>query len=199
MGAIYRIWNEANGKSYVGQSSRPYRRVLRHLMPGEHGGSKEIQKDLLKYYPDVWNWRIVADEKDYPGVTLDELETEFIKKWDSYENGYNNAPGGGVGASKSTHTEQYLSIKGKLFAISEMREGIKDAIADYQFEASHGMSRTEYSWRKTIISQYGSLEAYDQHMKAERERKERESQQFARRCFWWVVVLLVLIFLVGRC
>ena len=133
MGAIYRIWNVANRKSYVGQSSKPYRRILQHLTPRKPGGSAKIQRDLLIYEPNVWRWKIEVDEKDRPGVTLDQLERAFIRKWDSYRNGYNEAPGGGVKSSKPTSSETTLR------ELLDTTDKIKNDIADYQFKEAHGV------------------------------------------------------------
>lgn len=176
MGAIYRIWNEANGKSYVGQSNRPHQRILRHLMPWASDGSQAIQKDLLKYHPDVWKWNIEVYDG---GAGTNKLERSFIDKWDSYENGYNATPGGGARSSSPTHFETHISYAGKLFDRSEMRARITDAILDYQFREIHGISRAEYRWQQQIISKYGSLEAFDQHMEREMEcwKQKREKRK----------------------
>ncbi len=196
MGAIYRIWNVANHKSYVGQSSKPYRRILRHLTPGRHDGSPEIQKDLLTYEPDVWRWTIEADEKDYPGITLDQLEIAFIRRWDSYNNGYNAAPGGGVKSAKPTSSETTLR------KLLDTTDKIKSDIADYQFKEAHGISRWEYEWQQKIISEYGSLEAYEQHRKEEeRLRREEQHRKDMIYVFMWPVgiVSLVVISLLAQC
>ena len=206
MGAIYRIWNTSSAKSYVGQSSRPYDRIMRHLTRGMRGGSKAIQKDVLKYPSDVWEWQVEANEKDYPGMTLDELEVAFVKKWDSFKSGYNATSGGGVGESKPTKSETYLRLNGETFDRSEMRSRILNAIADYQFKVARGISRAEYRRQREIISEYGSLEAYNQHVEHERERREREwdREKFGERygivLFWLgVFVFGVLIRLIGGC
>lgn len=196
MGAIYRIWNVANGKSYVGQSSKPCRRILQHLTPGKPGGSAEIQKDLLIYESDVWRWKIEADEKDYPGVTLDQLERAFIRRWDSYKNGYNAAPGGGVRSSVPTSSETTLR------KLLDTTDTIKNTIADYQFKEVHGISRSEYEWQQKIIAEYGSLEAYEQHRDQEEKlRKEEQHKMEMIYTFFWPVVILSLglISLLAQC
>ena len=180
MRAIYRIWNTGSAKSYVGQSSMPYRRIMRHLTPGARGGSTAIQKDMLKYPPDVWEWQVEADEKDYPGMTLDELEVAFVKKWDSFKSGYNATSEGGVGKSKPTKSETYLSLNGETFDRTEMRSRILKAISDYHLIVDRGSSRAERRRQREVISESRSLEAKNQHVKQawdrwERERKFRES------------------------
>ena len=204
MGAIYRIYNAENGKSYIGQSSRPYRRILRHLMPDSDQGSPAIKADLLKYPPRVWRWEIIADNDHllFPVVSLDDLERKFIERYDSINRGYNIMPGGGVGRTSETHDESTLYWGGGNFTPEQMPQVVFSAIADYRFRHEHGMSREAYQRKQKeeeqeeqrqqneqylrlygltrvgyerVISQYGSVEAYK--MQRDRERKaaaERE-------------------------
>ena len=87
MGVIYRIWNKRNGKSYIGQSINDAdKRVRRHLT-GK--GSIQIAADLHKYNEADWNWEVLADESDYPDVSLNELERRFIRQYNSGMTGYN--------------------------------------------------------------------------------------------------------------
>lgn len=148
MGAIYRIWNVQNGKSYIGQSYRPYRRIQQHLTPGSATGSPAIQKDLLNYPPDSWQWEIL-DNTDRPYLfdtttgrhhyfKIDDLERRYIREYDSVHNGYNIMPGGQgrSGTDRLTADESWRS--------SHMQREIYDAIDDYQFRHQHGISREVY-------------------------------------------------------
>ena len=191
MTAIYVIWNKRNGKSYVGQSIHPYRRILQHLMPNSSGGSREIHADLLNYPPDSWQWHILANtggERAYDiwGDQLIHLERQFIHKYDSIRKGYNIMPGNDVEYSL-THDKPYLSWGRRTFNRSQMQQVIYDAIDDYQFRHQHGISRAEYQRQcerqrdanylqrfgitydeyEQIIARHGSWEVY-QTRKAER-------------------------------
>ncbi len=191
MTAIYRIWNTRNGKSYIGQSNRPYHRILRHLMPNSSGGSPAIHADLLNYPSDAWQWEIIADTSgrqasNFWHFSLTDLECHFIREFDSVRNGYNISPGSVVKFSL-THDEPYLSWGIKTFHRSEMQQVIYDAIDDYQFQHQHGISRAGYQRQcerqrdanylqrfgvtydeyEQIIARHGSWEVY-QTRKAER-------------------------------
>ena len=209
MGAVYRIWNKKNGKSYIGQSNRPYKRIKKHLTPESMGVSKQIQEDLLKYAPEVWNWEIVAEERHYQlwGVTLNELEIENIRKFDTYNNGYNENRGGGVRFSRPTHSEDNLRLNQQ-----KMREEIRHTIGNYQCQKFYGISLQEFLRQREIIAQYGSLEAYERHLERERERQQeevaRQKEEAARRtaewgfnfgCFCLVALFVLIANLVSNC
>lgn len=163
MGAIYRIWNTQNGKSYIGQSYRPYNRILQHFTPHSDKGSCEIHDDLHKYPPKSWKWEIVADavdeetckvftplcrplqyqlffEGDYHDIwhiSVNDLERECIRQYDSRNpsKGYNITPGGGVPYRK-TINESHLAL--------QVRTEINTLITAYRAEFPHGIRRAEY-------------------------------------------------------
>ena len=131
MGAIYRIYNTETGQSYVGQSDRPYKRIRQHLTPGNSNGSTEVQADLLNHPPESWQWEIVADDKDYPRVTLNDLERLFIDLYDCRVRGYNVKLGGDARPCGPTQGETWLR--------EELRDRIVRAISDYQKEHKPGI------------------------------------------------------------
>ncbi len=200
MGAIYRIYNTENGKSYIGRSNRPYQRIVRHLMPESSVGSPAIQADLLNHPPESWQWEILADDRDYPGVSIDELESQFILGYNSQANGYNIMPGGEGFASSATKDEPRLRWKHTTFDRSQIRGRITRAIDDYQQR-----ERAERQRQQEIISEYGSLEAYQEHEQRQWEIRQREeSRENARRenrgCLWAIGIFAVwfLINLIAR-
>ena len=199
MGAVYRIWNEQNGKSYIGQSSRPYKRIKTHLTPGDTRASNQIQDDMLNYAPEVWNWEIVAEEKHYRlwGVSLNELEIENIRKFDSYNNGYNENRGGGVRFSHPTHSEKNLRLDQQ-----RMREEIRHTIGNYLCQQFNSMSLQEFIQRGQIVDQYGSLEEYERQQREEEARRKaeleqeriRQKERNAERGFWGCCVCVFVLF-----
>lgn len=126
MGAIYRIFNTDTGQSYIGQSDRPYHRINNHLTPGCPNGSTLVQAALLNHPPESWQWEMVADNKDYPLVSLNALECLFIDLYDARTHGYNINPGGGAPPCGDTQDETQFR-KG-------MRDRIVRAISNYQRE-----------------------------------------------------------------
>lgn len=131
MGAIYRIYNTATRQSYIGQSDRPYYRISRHLTPDDSNASPAIQAALLNHPPKSWQWEIIADEKDYPRVSLNDLECLFIDLYGSRSHGYNIKPGGGAPPCGDTRDETRFR-KG-------MRNKIVRAISAYQKEHKPGI------------------------------------------------------------
>lgn len=124
MGAIYQIYNTITKQSYIGKSDEPYKRIKEHLMPLGLKGSREIQADLVSLPPESWQWKVIADEKDYPLVTLNDLERLFIDFHDTIGNGYNRVGGGGSRPCSDTQDETDLR--------KEMRDEIVRAISAYQ-------------------------------------------------------------------
>lgn len=183
MGAIYRIWNTVNGKSYIGQSYRPYYRIREHLMPSRRGGSLEIHADLHKYPPDSWKWEILAESVDErtckifapslnlsdglpfsePNyelwhINLDGLERELIRQYDAISNGYNITPGGYGRDHRQTTDETDRA--------SRIRKEIYNDIDDYQFQCQHGISR----------------EAYQRQQQQQRQREIEHEIEQQRQC-----------------
>lgn len=184
MTAIYRIWNTRNGKSYIGQSHRPYHRILEHLMPPGQGSSA-IQDDLLKYPSNSWQWKIIADtggKKAYElwSAELSQLERKYIHQFDSLSNGYNQVDGSPVYHTQ-TLNEARVSWNGKSFHRSQMQQVIYSAIDNYQCLQIHGMNTAQYQKQQEIIAQYGSLEAYEREREHEQERQRQRDASYVQR------------------
>lgn len=172
MAAIYRIYNIANGKSYIGRSNRPYQRIARHLTPEWSSGSPGVRQDLLELPPESWQWEILADDSDYPGFSIEELERHFIRAYNSRANGYNIMPGGEGFYSGPTQNETHRSR----FEPTKMRDRIIRGIADYQRR-----HKAEQARQQAIIAEHGSLEAYREHQKRQWEIWQREAARKSAR------------------
>ncbi len=208
MGAIYRIWNKRNGKSYIGQSVTPADRVWNHLTGN---GSGQIAADLIKYDGTAWEWQILADESDYPGVSLNELEKRFIRQYDSVRTGYNHNKGGGVRVTLRGQVRWRGYWDNERLNRILRSERILDAIDNYRCLQIHGMTRTEYQRQQEIISQYGSLEAYEQHKEKEwleqqqkrerlaQEAREAHKEKVAAGCIWGMILIFFLIVWISSC
>lgn len=105
---IYKIENLINHKKYIGLTNNIARRRARHftdLRCHKHNNSF-LQKEFDIYGQDNFLFTV-----EYQGeITEKEIsckEQEYIKKYDSYRNGYNQNPGGNFGASNGgTHLTQ---------------------------------------------------------------------------------------------
>ena len=96
IGYIYQIENLITHESYIGQTIDFQRRIKTHinkLRRGAHENPK-LQNAWNKYGEQEFHFRKwefeIQEETD-----LDKLECEYIKKYNSLENGYNLIPGGG--------------------------------------------------------------------------------------------------------
>lgn len=92
---IYQILDTHNNKCYIGQTNNIKRRWEQHksdLKRGKHD-NPYLQKVYDKYGLDVFEFKVLYEE-DCSSERLNQLEEEYIAKYDSYENGYNCNRGG---------------------------------------------------------------------------------------------------------
>lgn len=120
---VYRIENLQNGKSYIGISCRPVgQRFQEHLSRARCGTrNSRLYAAIRKYGPDAFRNEVLATTDSESEVR--EMETIFIKQFDTYENGY-NCNLGGVGFLKfPRHIVEKISNaqKGKIIS-KECRE-----------------------------------------------------------------------------
>lgn len=93
MTGVYKITNQKNKKSYIGQSVNIQKRAREHLNSLEKGQHHSI---LLQRAWDLYGPRFFSFEilKECEREELDRLEIIYIEKFDSYRNGYNMNSGG---------------------------------------------------------------------------------------------------------
>lgn len=86
---IYIIRNTVNNKVYVGQSKNVERRFKNHMKAHqcESTKKKKLAIDLELYGKDVFYYEILAE--NIKMETAGDIELEYIKKYDSVNNGYN--------------------------------------------------------------------------------------------------------------
>lgn len=97
---IYKIENKINNKVYIGLTNNISRRRARHftdLRCHRHDNSF-LQKEFDIYGEDNFIFSVEFEGEVTPEV-IGEKEKEYIKKYDSYRNGYNQNEGGNFGPS----------------------------------------------------------------------------------------------------
>ena len=96
---IYKHTSLRSGKSYIGLTCTSLeRRWSQHISDARNGSELHFHRAIRLYGEDNWTHEVIADQID----TIDEanaLEQYYIKKFDTFDNGYNLTDGGG-----STHT-----------------------------------------------------------------------------------------------
>lgn len=120
---VYRIKNKRNGKSYIGISNRALGvRFLEHLARARQGKrDNRLSVAIRKYGEQAFSSELLAS-----AATEDEvrkLETHYINKYDSYQNGYNCNLGGFGFLVFPDHIKEKISKaqKGKIIS-KESRE-----------------------------------------------------------------------------
>ena len=114
--AIYKITNQVNGKSYIGQSVNPYHRFVSHKYRARNHdfrSSQALYHAILKYGEENFKMEILDWTEDY-----NEKERYYIHFYGTLSpNGYNIAPGGeypphkyGIEHHNSAVTEEQVDI-----------------------------------------------------------------------------------------
>jgi len=130
---VYRIKNNINGKSYIGITSRDIEaRIKEHISRAMLGVRHSRLYDAIRKYGfESFNVTEVASTNTEDSVR--KMETEYINKYDSYNNGYNCNLGGcgHLHISEELRKKISDSQKGKIISIearrkqSELRKGDK--------------------------------------------------------------------------
>lgn len=94
MKCIYAIKNKLNHKMYIGMTNNYKKRTEHHLYELRHNKhhSKKLQRAYNKYGEDNFEFCVLLEVNKMEGLEL--KEKEFIKKYDTYKNGYNCSEGG---------------------------------------------------------------------------------------------------------
>lgn len=134
---IYKITNKSNGKVYIGQSNNVERRL------SEHKKKRTVTIDDYINVLGVENFDFeILEECDKE--ELDSKEQEYIKKYNSKENGYNiqkgrlnNSSGEGNGRAKLTETD-VIFIREQYAAHASQKETYEkyfmDKVSKQQFQ-----------------------------------------------------------------
>ena len=96
MKCIYAIQNKINKKMYIGMTTDFKDRIEHHLweLRNNKHHSVKLQRAFNKYGEDNFKYYILEEIKESTSNELAEKERYYIKKYDTYKNGYNCSLGG---------------------------------------------------------------------------------------------------------
>lgn len=127
---IYRYVNLVNGKSYVGKSVDLHHRHLEHMRYLRAGTEPcvKLNRAWQKYGEDNFQYEILCycNRED-----LNDMEREYISKFDSFRNGY-NCTEGGDGMQGFHHTEESKKRIGDAFRGREISDAQRKLLSDVQ-------------------------------------------------------------------
>ena len=107
---IYSITNDKNGKKYIGSTAKSFKsRWKKHITNLKNGGhaSHHLQNAWNKYGEDSFIFKIeeIVDSVE----NLLDLEREYITKYDSFSNGYNENSDPNLSPMLNTQTQEKVS------------------------------------------------------------------------------------------
>jgi group I intron endonuclease len=92
---IYKVTNTTNNKCYIGLTSRDFEtRRYEHIYESKGDSVFKFHQALRKYSYDNFTWEILESGLESIKIA-NEREMFYIKKFNSYSNGYNMTKGGG--------------------------------------------------------------------------------------------------------
>ncbi len=162
---IYKIENLINHKIYIGLTNNIVRRRTRHFTDLRHNRHDNhfLQKEFNIYGEDNFSFTIEF-EGDVTEKEIGDKEKEFIKKYDSYRNGYNQNEGGNFGASNGGSKLTQSDIF-NILSVVEFMSRPGQVLADI-----YDVSRTTISRIKKGINHNQYKEEYEQLPLEERQK-----------------------------
>lgn len=158
---IYKI-QFPNGKVYIGQSCNYHNRWREHLREAALGNTTKVYKAMRKYKTDITSFSII-EENILTQEEANAKEIYYIKKYDSWHNGYNCNSGGGniEHLSGENHPLSILTDvelyelrqirASKMYSMNEVYSFYKDRISYSGFQKDWN-----YETRQDIASQWNT-------------------------------------------
>lgn len=145
---IYVITNIINGKQYVGLSKDCHRRWADHYSKSYTSTQKDdiekaLYKAMRKYGRDNFTFQII---EECPQEQLAEKEIFWIKKLDTYNNGYNETLGGDQPGEKSRHLgEDHGNAKLTTEEVIQCREWYKQGLRSHDIWEQYFQNKINYN------------------------------------------------------
>lgn len=144
MKCIYAIKNKINHKMYIGMTNNYKKRIEYHLYELRHNKhhSKKLQRAFNKYGEDNFEFCILLEVNKMEGLEL--KEKEYIKEYDTYNNGYNCSEGGEKSPNYKQPENTRIALlkrnKGNTYSLGmKMPQSAKDKISKNNSGKNNGM------------------------------------------------------------
>lgn len=156
-GVIYCYHCISTGKKYIGQTIYEDKRKSQHKYDCDRGVNNKFYRAVRKY---GWNNFIYGIVESYDVTILNEQEVFYIRKYDTYQNGYNSTVGGegvrGFSPSYETRQKQSVSAKNrvnppsnkKYFTEDEKKEAKRKRDREYQQRIKGRRKEYMKEWRE---------------------------------------------------
>lgn len=199
---IYKIENLVNHKKYIGLTNNILRRKNRHftdLRRNMHDNSF-LQKEFNIYGESNFSFSIEF-QGDVTSKEISEKEKEFIKKYDSYKNGYNQNEGGNFGpANGGSHLTEsdilnILAVLEFMTKPGQLLGNIFDVSRTTISRIKHGINHNQYKEEYEKLSYEERKQIYNNFCKDMNllEEKANLSKLNAKRQLTKEQVYLILI------
>ena len=148
IGYIYKFENKINRKIYIGKTKNIKERIYQHSHVTKNKNTK-FGNALRKYGINMFDFNILvtihSKSSDNLDIILNCLEKYFIKKYNSFNNGY-NCTLGGDGTINFKHSEETKNkLRGRIVS-EETRKKIRHALKG---KPCH--RRLTDKWRSSVI------------------------------------------------
>lgn len=148
IGYIYKFENKINGKIYIGKTKNIKERIYQHNHVTRNKNTK-FGNALRKYGINMFDFNILviihSKSNDNLDIILNCFEKHFIKKYDSFNKGY-NCTLGGDGTINFKHSEETKNkLRGRIVS-EETRKKI-----GYAHKGKPCHRRLTDKWRNSVI------------------------------------------------
>lgn len=155
---IYKIENIKNGKIYIGQTKQPFKkRYWIHCWKLKHGthDNLHLQSSYNEYGDGSFSFSIVRQCED--GDDLDKLEMQYIRYYNSYNQGYNLTIGGDGkrGCPMSEHAKKIVGEKNRVHMTGRhlpesTKEKMRLSSTHHKCSDSHKAAVSEYMKNRVV-------------------------------------------------
>lgn len=154
--SVYKITNNANGKSYIGFTGNTiFERFEQHKKDAlKIRDNRKFYNAINKYGVDVWKIELL--ESFDTAEIAKQKEIELIEKFNTYNDGYNSTKGGdgnnGIIMSEESNAKRSKALKGIAKNYIRMHGKIHSEESKKKISESHkGKKKPWVKWEKSVI------------------------------------------------